>query len=255
MDLARLLTLRTLTNALSEYFANRARDYLANLSQLLQPRVLLGDLVRYEKCAVKGQDVAFQELLKRFHSVAKSSALNVQPELKPPLDCYGGPLELYPATYSYLPEGGTKPITIVSPLRWVLGYKDMGPQRLRELIVIHDRSGGNELQSCALHYVALQLLTERRPGPVPLMEALRFPVSSAPQPELGGIPFVFVSALLPSVRPPDLLILQTTQISGTATFEEVVDAERIAELKDPIREEVLSLMSEHAADLKDELGL
>jgi hypothetical protein len=255
MDLSRLLALRTLTNALAEHFAGQARDYLANLGQLFQPRILLGDLIRYEKCAVKGQEAAFQELLKRYQPLARPTALNVQAELKPPLDCYGGALELFPASYPYTPEGATKPVTIVSPLKWILGFKDQGPARLRELIAMHTRSGGNDLQTCALHFIAMQLLAERRPGPAPLLDALRFPLSAAPQPDLGGIPFVFLCAPLPSVRPPDLLILQTTQISGTATFEEVVDAERIAELNDPIRERVLALVTEHGGDLKQELGL
>ncbi len=54
MDLSRLLALRTLTNALAEHFARQAREYLANLGLLFQPRILLGELIRYEKCQVKG---------------------------------------------------------------------------------------------------------------------------------------------------------------------------------------------------------
>ncbi len=255
MDLSRLLALRTLTNTLSEHFARQAREYLANLNLLFQPRILLGDLIRYEKCPVKGQDLAFQELLKLYQPFTRVSALNVQAELKPPLDVYGGAPDLFPATYPYTPEGASKPVTIVSPLKWVLGFKDLGPQRLRDLVAMHARSGGNDLQACVLHYLAMHLLAERRPGPAPLLDALRFPLSSAPQSDLSGIPFVYLSAPLPCVRPPDLLILQTTQVSGTSTFEEVVDAERIAQLSDPVREGVFALVAEHGGDLGKALGL
>ncbi len=255
MDLSRLMTLRTLTSALAEYFAPQARDYIANLSLFFQPRILLGDLIRFEKCQVKGQDAVFQELLKLYQPLARASALNVQTELKPPLDVYGGSLELFPASYSYTPEGATKPIMIVSPLKWVLAFKDLGPQRLRGLVAEHARSGGNELQGCVLNYLAIHLLAQRRPGPAPILDALRFPLSSAAQQDFGGLPFVYLAAPLPTVRPPDALMLQITQISGTATFEEVVDAGAISNLNDPVKDRVLSLLSEHGGDLGKELGL
>lgn len=253
MDLSRLMTLRALTSALAEHFASRARDYIANLSLYFQPRILLGDLVRFEKCQAKGQDAVFQELLKLYQPLARASALNVQTELKPPLDVYGGSLELFPASYSYTPEGGAKPIAIISPLKWVLAFKDLGPQRLRGLVAEHARSGGNELQGCVLNYLALYLLAQRRPGPAPILDALRYPLSSAPQQELGGLPFVYLAAPVPTVRPSDALILQITQISGTASFEEIVDVGAISSLSDPIKDAVLSLASEHGGNLENEV--
>ena len=255
MDLSRLLTLRTLTNALTEHCARQAREYLVNLGVLFQPRFLLGDLIRFEKCQAKGQDSAFQALLKLYQPLARATALNVQSELAPPLDIYGGVPDLFPATYSYTPEGATKPITIVSPLKWVLAFKDLGPQRLRELMARHARSGGNELQACVLHYLTMHMLAERRPGPAPILEALRFPLSSAPQQEFSGLPFVYLSAPIASVRPPDALILQSAQISGTATFEEVVDVGGISQLSDPLKDRVLGLVREHGGDLGREIGL
>lgn len=253
MDLSRLLALRTLTDALSGHFASEARAYLANLGLLFQPRILLGDLIRYEKCRVKGQDLAFQALLKSYQPLAR--ALNVQAELSPPLDIYGGALDLFPAVYSYSLEGAAKPVTIVRPLRWVVGYKDLGPQRLREIVAMHARSGGSELQACILNYLAIQMLAERQPGPAPILEALRFPLSIDPQTELSGLPFTCLCAPLRTIRPPDDLILQTTQISGTATFEEVVDVDEIPHLGDPVKQRVLSLTMEHAGSLGVELGL
>ncbi len=214
MDLSRLLALRTLTSALAEHFARQGREHLANLGLFFQPRILLGDLIRFEKCQVKGQDVAFQELLKLYQPLARTSALNVQSDLKPPLDIYGGSLEFFPASYVYTPEGATKPITMISPLKWILAFKDLGPQRLRALVAEHARSGGSELQACVLNYLAIHLAAERRPGPAPILDALRFPLSSEPQQEFSGLPFVYLAAPLPTVRPPDALILQITQNLG-----------------------------------------
>jgi len=173
---------------------------------LLQPRSLLGDLIRFEKCSNKTQDAAFQELLKLYQPIARPTALTLQTELKPPLDIFSSAPEIVPGSYSYTPEGSSKPITIVTPLRWVLIYKDLSPQRLRELVTSHARSGGNELQACVLHYLVMHMLAERRPGIAPILNALRFSLASRPNNEFSGLPFVYLSAPISTVRPPDKII-------------------------------------------------
>ena len=225
-DISRLLVLRSLTTKLAEHFAKQVREHLTNLAPLLQPHTLLGDLVRSGKSAVKGQDAALQELVKLYQPIARASALNLQTELKPPLDIFSASAEIAPASYSYTPEGSSKAITISTPLKWVLSYKDLGPQRLRELISSHARSGGGDLQVCVLHFLAMYLLTHKRPGIAPVLDALRFPLTSGPSNEFAGIPFVYVSSPVSTMRPPDPIILQSTQISGTTAFEEVVEHRR-----------------------------
>jgi hypothetical protein len=255
MDIARLLTLRSLTKKIAEQFAQQVREYLTHLAPLLQPHGLLGDLVRSGKGHVKGRDVALQELNKLYQPLARASALNLQSELRPPLDLFASSADLAPASYSYSPRDGDKAITVTTPLKWVLSYKDLGPQRLRELISNHPRSSGDDLRLCVLHFLAMHMLTQRRPGIAPIFEALRFPLSSAPQQDLHGLPFVLVSSAISTVRPPDEVILQSTQLSGTFTFEEVVNLDDIATLSDPLRERVLGLVREHGGNLAGELGL
>ena len=58
IDLIRLLKLRMLTSAVAAQFERTLRYYLSNLSAMLHPRALLGDLIRFEKSAVKDQDAA-----------------------------------------------------------------------------------------------------------------------------------------------------------------------------------------------------
>ncbi len=253
-DISRLLVLRRLTTVLAQNFARQAHEYLANLAPLLQPRSLLGELIRFEKCSVKTQDAAFQELLKLYQPLARATALNLQTELKRPLDIFGTTPDIVPTSYTHTPEGSNKPITIVTPLRWVLTYKDLSPQRLRELHASHARSGGSDLQSCVLHYLAMYMLAEQRPGIAPILEALRFPLTSSRNEEFAGLPFVYLSAPISTVRPPDAVILQSTQISGTTTFEEVVDIGDIAQLSDPLKQQLLALVRQHAGELASELG-
>jgi hypothetical protein len=248
-DISRLLALRSLTTPLAELFAQQARDHLANLAPLLSPRALLGDLILGEKTAVKGSNVAFQELNNFFQPVAKSATLGLQSELRPPLEIFGLTPEIFPASYSYTPPGHNKPITVITPLKWVLIYKDLGPQRLRELVGSHARNDGGELKSCVLHYLVMQILANRRPGAAPILEALRFTLSSEPAAEFGGLPYTVLSAPIKTLRPPDDLIIQSTQISGTNTFEEVVDASGISALEDPLGDEVMAVVHRYGAGL------
>jgi hypothetical protein len=254
LDISRLLVLRNLTTHLAEHFTRLLREYLTNLAPLLQPRVLLGDLIRSEKQSVRDQDAAFQQLLKLYQPLSRTTALNVQAELKPPLDIFNTPIEFVRATYTYSPQGSTKPITIASPLKWVLVYKDLGPQPLRELIASHARSGGNELQSCVLHYLTMSLLAQKRPGAAPILDALRFPLSVAANQEFGGVPFVYISAPVLTMRPPDSIIVQSSKLSGATTFEEVVDVDDISRLSDPLKGQVVTLVKEHGGEVARELG-
>ncbi len=131
-------------------------------------------------------------------------------------------------------------------------YKDLGLVRLREQVASHARSGGNELQATLLHYLALHLLLARRPGPASLIEALRFGIAPTPSAEFGGLPVIHLTAPLSTVRPPDAVIVQSTTISGAATFEEVVDVAAIGGLRDPLGDRVMALVREHGAGLVDE---
>jgi hypothetical protein len=247
-DLNRLLKLRALTTALADYLERTAREHLASLSALLQPRALLGDLVRFEKAAVKGQDEAFRDLLKLYQPIASAAAINVQPDLKPPLDVHASAIDIVRASYTYTPEGSPKPLTVVTPLKWVVVYKDLSPSRLRDLVANHKRSGGNELQSCILHYLVMHLLAERRPGVAPILEALRFPVSSVPNVAFAGLPFVYLTSPISTMRAPDPVIVQSTLISGASTFEEVVDLSDVNRLRDPLSEQILAIVREHGVE-------
>ncbi|CAN5420886.1 hypothetical protein BH11PSE9_BH11PSE9_04240 [soil metagenome] len=252
-DFNRLMLLRSLTTALAQHFETSAREHLGNLAALLQPRALLGDLIRLEKAPATDQEAAFRELLKQYQPIARTSIINTQVDLKPPLDIYTSTLELTPASYSYTPEGSAKPVTIVTPMKWVVAYKDLGLARLREHLASHNRSGGNELQSSVLHYLVLHLLVARRPGAAPIMEALRFGLTSTPNAEFGGLPVIHLSAPLPTVRPPDAVIAQSTMISGATSFEEVVDLAAIGAMRDPMKDRVLELLQQHASALAGEV--
>jgi hypothetical protein len=254
-DISRLLLLRKLTNALSEYFAKQLSDYLASLAPLLNPKSLLGDFIRGEKASVKGADAAFQELHKLFQQVAPQRPFQISLEIKPPLDIFGFTPAISPVSYLYTPEGNNKKITIRSPFKWVLSYKDLNPQRLRELIADHARTGGSELQSALLHYLVIHVVTSKHSGIAPILAALRFPITSGSHDEFGQLPLTYICSPLSTIRASDEIISQITELSGTDTFDEVINLEDIAKLSDPFADRIFAIVQEHAESLLSEVRL
>jgi hypothetical protein len=248
-DLTRLIALRKLTTALSEYFSAQISQHLTHLAPLLNPRLLLGELIRGEKFTAKGGESFYQELAALYQSIAPARPFNATLELKPPLDIFGITPEIVPASYSYVPQGGSKPITIRSPLKWVLSYKDLSPNRLQELIVLHQRSGGLELRSALLHYLVLYLISNKPTGISAVMRSLGYPFAHSTVPEFGKLPLTFVCSPVSSLRPPDEVIVMNTELSGTDTFDEVVNLDELLALADPVQAEIRRLVAEHAGSL------
>jgi len=73
---------------------------------------------------------------------------------------------------------------------------------------------------------------------------LRFKVTTEHLPEFGKLPLVMISAPLSTVRPPDRIIVESTEISGTTQFEEVVDSGAIENIEDPVKRKLAELAAE-----------
>ncbi|MBS1213698.1 MAG: hypothetical protein H6R26_2315, partial [Proteobacteria bacterium] len=134
-------------------------------------------------------------------------------------------------------------------LKWVLGYKDLGPQRLRELIASHARGGGLELQSALLHYLVIRIIASKPVGIAPIFAALRFPLTTGTTEEFGRLPLTYISSPFSTIRPPDDVIIMNTEIAGTSTFEEVVNLEELRTLSDPLNDHIGRIVDEYAGNL------
>ena len=47
------------------------------------------------------------------------------------------------------------------------------------------------------------------------------------------------------MRPPDEVIIETTELTGSDTFEEVIDLEGLATLQDPMKDSLVELARAH----------
>jgi len=100
-----------------------------------------------------------------------------------------------------------------------------------------------------LHYLVLHVVINRQPGLKKLFEALHFPLSSGKLPELGGLPIAFLSGPISTIRPPDNVIIESTDLSGADAFEEVINVEDIAKLRNPFKDQLEELVKTHGQTL------
>ncbi|MBX6314973.1 MAG: hypothetical protein IRY99_18955 [Isosphaeraceae bacterium] len=249
----RLLVLRKLTRAIADLLRVQVKEYFTTLAPLLRPSLILGPYLEGAgKETVQGADKAFKELQTLYEAIAGSKLYGLRKELRTPLALVGSAIEITPMEYIHeVPtDQGSKAVTVTSPLKWVLSYAgyapgritytDFAPGRLRELLADRNRSG-EELQQFVLHYLALHLVATRQAGVAKILDALRFPISTGRSTEFGELPITFVSAPLTTIRPPDNVILESTEISGKDAFEEIIDLDALAALRDPLKDRLLEL--------------
>jgi len=233
----KLLELRKITRLVVDLLKGELKQNLTTLMPLVQPRTLLGHYVQgAPKESARGADRVFKELVAAYDSVASSRPFNLPRDLKPPLPVDSNALEFVPLEYPHAAKGrkASKTITITSPLRWILSYSGFAPSRLQEALASGDASGST-LQEQVLHHLVLHVAMQQK-GVAGLFEALRFPISVHHFPDLGGLPITVISSVVPTVRPPDETLIESTEVSGSDAFEEVVDVEAIQRLKDPLQE-------------------
>src|SRR5512142_1230894 len=208
----RMLSLRKLTRAAAEQMRHQLKEILSAVGPLLQPKVVLGDYVRGVKEPVRGADALFREIESMYHAVASEKPFGLRRELTPPLDFSGASVDLNPLEYSHTAaaKGHSKRVTVTSPFRWVLSYSGHSLAELKTLLAAVSPSN-DQLHAFVLHYVTLKCQMDRQTPLTNLFKSLRYKLSVTAQPEFGALPLTCVSAPIFTVRPPDEVIIETTE--------------------------------------------
>jgi hypothetical protein len=68
-----------------------------------------------------------------------------------------------------------------------------------------------------------------------LFEDLRYPVKTRGLGDLRGLPLVGVNASWKTFPPPDDFIFQSTQLSGIAAFQEIINSEAVEKIPDNLK--------------------
>jgi hypothetical protein len=243
----RLLALRKVTRATADLLRGQMQMYLSALAPLMRPAGLLGHYVQGgAKDVSKDAAKVYQELENVYGAAAVSKPFGLLKELRTPFEVAGSALELTTVEYTYVAktEGQSKPVLITSPLKWVLSYSDFTPARLRQLLTDKNRTD-TETARFVLHYCLLQVILAKQTAISQMLDALHFDLTAGRLPEFGELPVISVSSTVSTLRPPDSVIIQSTEISGRDAFEEVVDVEALVAMKDPFKERLMDLAKTH----------
>lgn len=247
----RMLTLRRITRSMADVLRQHLKEYLSTVSPLLRPKSVFGDYIQGgAKELVRGADSAFKELQALYEVAASTKPFEFPRELRPPVEILTSALEITPMEYRY--EAKTqlesKVVTVSSPFRWVLSYSGFTPPKLAELLPDPGKYS-SELQTFILHSLALNVVMSRQQGVARMLDALHYPVTSEQLSVLSGLPSICISSCVSTVRPPDDVIIESTEVSGTEAFEEVVNLEDLKKNREPLKEELISLVSSEAREM------
>ena len=246
-----LLVLRKLTRAIADSVRAQMTEYLATLAPLLRPKMVLGDYVEDgTKEATRRSDKAFKELQAIYEKVAGTKPFNLPRELTPPLRLSGSGLEITAVDTPHVIQSGSESRTIMvrSPLTWTLTYGGYAPSRLPELLKAKLRPG-DELAQLVLSYLMMHVVTTNSPGLMQAFEALHFPITTTTIPECGPLPITRIGVAISTSRPSDAVILESAELTGMDAFEEIVNVDDLAHLRDPLKERLLEIARQQAPEL------
>lgn len=231
----RLLALRRVTRKAAELMTFQLKDHLQTVNHVFRPRTMFGDFVAGQfKEPARGADLALVDLKSQYATVATAKPFTLPKEFPQSIDNPSSIPEIATSQYWHPVSIGGKErrLEITSPLRWVLFYGSFPPNRILELIRGREQTIG-ELQRAVLHYLMMHVIIQRQPGIQRLFTALRFPIEFGRIEGCGELPIPIINALVPTVRPPDEIVAESTEISGLDAFEEVVDLNAVSNLADP----------------------
>lgn len=240
-----LLTRRKLTRAIAEVVRTQITEYLATLAPLFRPHTIFGDHIEGgQKGSTRRADQAVKDVQAQYEAIAPNKPFNLRRELSLPFSFSNASIELTPVEYVYVPEvGPARPITVRRPLTWTLSYGGYSPSRLAE--VLDPRVRGDELQRFILSYLFLQQVVVNQPGLTRILEALHFPITAGTSPEFGDLPVMRIGVGIATERPSDEVVVESADLTGMDSFEEVVKVEDIATLPHPLRERLVDIGRQH----------
>jgi hypothetical protein len=244
ITLDQLLGLREQTERLSEFLRDQLAGYLATLRALLAPRRVLGKYAGGTG-SIAREDEAFELLRKKYNEVCGSPFRLPSSLEREHLANVDADLDLYPWEYTHEASGdeGAHPITITSPVRWVLAYhSDYTLQQVRGVLAGKAERRPNALRDFVVHALVIDLVLSRNPGVSKILTDLRYDLDSEHSSEFGKLPLTTLTAPLTSFLPPDKLVLSSTRFSGVPAFIELIDTDSIDQLADPLQSKLREII-------------
>jgi hypothetical protein len=239
-----LADLRNKTETVSQFLQKQLKAHLETLRPLLAPRRLLGKYAGVKE-DIAGADRAFAQLQEQFKAVC-SRPFALPPELDDGLVAnIDNRIDLYPWEYTHQAnsERETKPVTITSPVRWVLTYSsEYTLSQLIQTLAGKEQRHSGSIRQFVVNALVMHAVLTKFPGITQLLTDLRYEIRTEKTASLGELPLVTIRSCLPSFRPADSHILAATRLSGVPAFIELIDIDAVHRLQDPLKlriEEIL----------------
>jgi hypothetical protein len=228
--------LRRKTEAVSQFLQKQLAAHLETLRPLLSPERVFGKIAG-GKVDVPGADRALMELQQNYRPFA-SKPYDLPRDLDTNwLTLVGSALELHAWEYVHSVQG--KPITMTSPLRWVVNYRaNYTLGQVRGVLAGKETLRPEYLRQFVVNALALQQVLARNAGLVQLFADLRYELKTEKPGELQGLPVATITSCLPSFRPADDLIQAATAFSGVPAFIELADLDALKSPKDALKDKL-----------------
>ena len=240
LTLAELPELRRKTEAISRFLRDQIAAHLETLRPLFAPERILGKYAG-GKVDVPGVERTFAELQQSYQPFTRKP-YDLPETLDPHwLTLVGNALELHPWEYAHPVQG--KPITMSSPVRWVVNYRaNYTPTQAKTVLEGKETARPDYLRQFVVNSLVLLLVLRRNPGLGKLFQDLRYELKTETIPEFKGLPLVTITSCLTSFRPADDLIQAATAFSGISAFIELLDLDAVKSPKDGLKENLDALL-------------
>lgn len=245
LTIDQLATLRQKTEAASKVLDSHLKSYLDTIKPLLAPRRVLGRHVAARE-DVNISDRMLDQLKQQYGQVVSQAPFGMSSEFPEQTLSHLDNLPMvYAWEYRHVAKSpnSEKPLTITSPVRWILTYETgASPALVRQMLEGKVERRGETLRQFVVNALTMGLLVQAYPGVGQLLGALRYRARTESLPGLGNIPFVTIHACLDSFRPSDDLLLTATAFSGVPAFVELIRADSLQGYIDPVTEQLRQIL-------------
>jgi len=240
LSLQELPELRRKTEAVSKLLKDQIVAHLETLRPLFAPDRMLGKYAG-GKIEATGAERALAELRQNYapfsgkpYDLPETLDLNWLPLI-------GNSLELHSWEYPHTVQG--KPITMTSPLRWVVNYRTNYTLTQVQNVVAGKEAVRHEyLRQFVVNSLMLALVLHRNPGLVQLFADLRYELKVEAPPDLKKLPVLTITSMLTSFRPADDLIAAAVAFSGIPAFIELLNLETVQSPRDLFNEKLAAAL-------------
>jgi len=240
LSLQELPELRRKTETVSQFLRQQISAHLETLRPMFAPERVFGKSAG-GKTEVAGAERALAELQQNYKAFTNKPYDLPETFDVSWLGLVGGTLELYPWEYSQPVQG--KPVTITSPVRWVMNYRNnYNLAQVKTALVDRQAIHPENLRQFVVNTLVLQCVLSRNPGLTKLFQDLRYELKIETPPDLKGLPVITLTSGLSSFRPADDLISAAIAFSGVSAFIELLDLAALRASVDPTQARLDALL-------------